>query len=301
MFNRIVIGVDEHEGASDAIALGKRLIAPGGRIILAFVYSEDPYVYRGVSALYEADERERTLERLRQVKADARIEAEVTYILSTSAGRGLHELAEREVADLLLVGSCRRSLLGRVLIGDETHAALNGASCAVAVAPAGYANQDTVIREIGVGYDESPEAKHALEVARELAAALDARLSAFEAISLPSYLFDGESAPAEESIDDFVNDARERIAALGGVEPHAAYGHPAEELAIYSASVDLLVVGSRGYGPLGRLIHGSTSHQLARSARCPLLVLPRLTSAIEAPDAREERQESKVGAASAVE
>jgi nucleotide-binding universal stress UspA family protein len=109
--------------------------------------------------------------------------------------------------------------------------------------PAGYANQDAVIHEIGVGYDESPVSKRALDVARELASALDARLSAFEAISLPRYLFDGESAPAEESIGDFVNDARERIAALGGVELHAAYGHPAEELAICSASVDLLVVG----------------------------------------------------------
>jgi len=44
---------------------------------------------------------------------------------------------------------------------------------------------------------------------------------------------------------------------------------------MFSASVDLLVVGSRGYGPLGRLVHGSTSHRLARLARCPLLVLPR--------------------------
>jgi hypothetical protein len=43
--------------------------------------------------------------------------------------------------------------------------------------------------------------------------------------------------------------------------------------------VDLLVVGSRGYGPLGRLIHGSTSLQLARSARCPLLVLPKAATA----------------------
>jgi hypothetical protein len=89
MFNRIVIGVDEHEGASDAIALGKRLIAPGGRIMLAFVYSENPYVSGGVSALYEADERERTLQRLRQAKADARSEADMTYILSTSPAVGL--------------------------------------------------------------------------------------------------------------------------------------------------------------------------------------------------------------------
>ncbi|HTP21823.1 MAG TPA: universal stress protein [Solirubrobacteraceae bacterium] len=43
------------------------------------------------------------------------------------------------------------------------------------------------------------------------------------------------------------------------------------------ATIDLLVVGSRGYGPIGRLVHGSTSRALADAARCPLLVLTRST------------------------
>ena len=56
------------------------------------------------------------------------------------------------------------------------------------------------------------------------------------------------------------------------MEPHAATAS-LEELGVYSASLDLQSVGSRGYGPIGRLIHGSTSQQLARTARCPFLVL----------------------------
>lgn len=48
-----------------------------------------------------------------------------------------------------------------------------------------------------------------------------------------------------------VQEAVERILALGDVEPHAAYGEPAEELALPGASVDLLIVGSRNYGPPG--------------------------------------------------
>ena len=86
------------------------------------------------------------------------------------------------------------------------------------------------------------------------------------------------------AVDAVVAEARERILALGGVEAHAAYGHPAEELALYSASLNLLVVGSRGYGPIGRLFHGSTSQELARHARCPLLVLPRSARMIEADE-----------------
>jgi nucleotide-binding universal stress UspA family protein len=76
-------------------------------------------------------------------------------------------------------------------------------------------------------------------------------------------------------VEEIVAAARKRVAALDGVEPHAAYGHPSEELALFSGSVDLLVIGSRSYGPFGRLIHGSTARRLARTARSPLLVLPR--------------------------
>ena len=52
-------------------------------------------------------------------------------------------------------------------------------------------------------------------------------------------------------------------------------GHAGEELARFSGEVDVLVVGSRGYGPIRSLMLGSTAVHLASSAQCPLLVLPR--------------------------
>lgn len=276
MFTRIIVGVDEHPGARDAIALAKLLLAVGGHLTLTHVDASDPFAYRGVSALYEARKREQALARLRAAASAARVEGSVEATASTSVGRGLHELAEREAADLLVVGSSRRGLAGRVLLGDDTHAALNGASCAVAVAPTGYGHAAAaVIREIGVGYDGSPESEQALALGRELASELGARLSAFHAISVPAYVLGAGPSSIEASIDDAVAEARERIAELGEVDPHAAYGSPAEELTLFSASVDLLIIGSRGYGPIGRIVHGSVSARLARSARAPLLVFPR--------------------------
>jgi nucleotide-binding universal stress UspA family protein len=295
MFKQIVVGVDEHASGRDAIALAKRLVAPDGQLTLGFIYCGDEYVYRGTNTPVEPTYRERTLDRLRAAAAEAGVAAGVSFVGSTSAGRGLHELAERQGADLIVLGSCRRSLIGRVLMGDDTHAALNHAPCAVAIAPAGYMSEPAVIREIGVGYDGSPESEHALEVARRLADQMGAKLSACEAVSLPRHLFAGDSAPIDESIEEIVNDARDRISALGGVEAHAAYGHAAEELAIYSASLDLLIVGSRGFGPIGRLIHGSTSQQLAHTARCALLVLPR--GAQRAGQQRDARESSRDDAA----
>ena len=59
------------------------------------------------------------------------------------------------------------------------------------------------------------------------------------------------------------------------------YGGPREELVQAGKELDLLIVGSRGYGPIGRLFHGSVSRYLAGHATCPLLVLPRRTTAAE--------------------
>lgn len=275
MFTNVIAGVDGEQGGRDAIALARELLSPGGELTVAHVHLGDPGFGRSARVAFADAERERSLALLEAERTELGIEAGRLSVASSSVGRGLHELAERQHADLLVVGSCRRGLIGRVFVGDDTRAELNGAPCAVAVAPADYANQPTVQREIGVGYDGSPESALALAVARQLARERGSRLSAFEAVSIPSRFFASGGGTLVAAIPDYVAQARAQIAALGGVEPHAAYGIVAEELALYSASLDLLVVGSRSYGPLGRLIHGSTSQRLARTARCPLLVLTR--------------------------
>lgn len=292
MFRNVIVGVDGNDGGRDAIALARVLLAAGGELTLGYVYHSDPHVWRGSSPAQDAAERAREL--LEQAREDARIEAHLRWRGSSSAGRGLHELADVVGADLLVVGSSRRGLLGRVLVGDDARASLNGASCAVAIAPAGYSRETVAMREIGVAYNGTGESRHALSVARRLAAQHGAKLSAFEAVSLPTYAFLGGPAPVDGALEGLVDDARERIAALGGVEPHAAYGVPAEELALYSASTDLLIVGSRDYGPIGRVVHGSTSQQLARSARCPLLVLTRAARNADMPEASDNAHDVSV-------
>jgi len=127
-----------------------------------------------------------------------------------------------------------------------------------------------------VGVDGHQGGSDALALAKNLAAP-----SNEITLALPTYALTGGIALPAEVIDEMVSAAQARVAGLDGVEPHAAYGNPIEELALWSASLDLLVVGSRDYGPIGRLVHGSTSGQLARAARCPLLVLTRATRAAE--------------------
>jgi nucleotide-binding universal stress UspA family protein len=61
-----------------------------------------------------------------------------------------------------------------------------------------------------------------------------------------------------------------------GVEPRRLEGAAAPELEKACAEgVDLLVLGSRGYGPVMRVLLGSTSGHVFRHAPCPLLVTRR--------------------------
>jgi nucleotide-binding universal stress UspA family protein len=59
------------------------------------------------------------------------------------------------------------------------------------------------------------------------------------------------------------------------IEPLVIEGEPAEVLADMTDELGLLVLGSRGYGPLRRVLLGSVSNALLDHASCPVMVVPR--------------------------
>ena len=50
---------------------------------------------------------------------------------------------------------------------------------------------------------------------------------------------------------------------------------PVDALVELSRDVDLLVCGSRGYGPVRSVLLGGVTHSLIRKAQCPVVVVPR--------------------------
>lgn len=72
-----------------------------------------------------------------QADEEAGTEARFRLHYAASVGHRRHEAAERCGADVLVIGSTRRGLLGRALTTDEARAAPNGAPCAVAIAATG--------------------------------------------------------------------------------------------------------------------------------------------------------------------
>lgn len=278
MFDNVFVGIDGSPAGRDAIALAQQLAAANAQLTLVNVYPGELSLDSGSSQAVNATAREDSQRLLEAERDNAGIAAELRNISSTSVGRGLHAFAELHDADLLVVGSSRRGLLGRVLVGDDTRASLNGAPCAIAVAPTGYASHEGGLAAIGVGYDFSPESHAALAAARELAGRTGATISALYVATFPSgaYAY-GAPMPSDwgEILEQDEKATAEKIKALEGVNATAQYGVTGEELSAFGDRVNLLVVGSRNYGPTRRLVLGSTSNHLARHARCPLLVLPR--------------------------
>ena len=130
---KVLVGVDGTATGRDAIALGDVLYEPSGQLTLAHVVLRSTPTYQNFHATRAWSESRKMLERERQA---AGVAADLTGMASSSVGSGLHQLTKDCGADLLVVGSCSRGLTGRVLVGDDTRASLNGASCAVAIAPA---------------------------------------------------------------------------------------------------------------------------------------------------------------------
>jgi nucleotide-binding universal stress UspA family protein len=98
-------------------------------------------------------------------------------VASPSAAGALHTEAERERAQIVVVGSSHRGTMGRMLLGTVTQEVLDATPCAVAVAPPGLAaNREIHFSRIGVGFDDTPAAHDALAVAHSFACCAGAEL-----------------------------------------------------------------------------------------------------------------------------
>jgi nucleotide-binding universal stress UspA family protein len=184
----------------------------------------------------------------------------------------------------LVDGSSNSSGIGRVLAGGVTESVLAGAAVPVAVAPREYAGDDRGLRTIGCGFDGSPESRQALEWAADLAVRRRAQLLAlaehgpvaFGGVSTTGAIgYRSANDALRATLDE---QSTEAIAALGNgcdAAGRVLDGDAAIELTEASAELDLLVLGSRGYGPIRSVPLGSVSRAHVGSAACPVVVLPR--------------------------
>jgi nucleotide-binding universal stress UspA family protein len=280
MFRTIVVGSDGRERGRGAVSLAHVLAAASdARLLLVGVQSllPAPLPHRFAE---EHEDLERALRSLRDELAP---EAIVRVKARLSPAHALRDVAESESADLVVVGSRHRRRLQHILDGDHALQVLHGAPCAVAVAPDPIAPRGQ-LEQIGVGLDATPESDRALAIARELAQRTGASLrlyvvvdeavpvwAGFAPVGAPPEalreLTDRRTAAAQELLAERLEACRD-VPAEGIV----LVGSPVGELVLASESLDLLVLGSRRWGPVRRLALGSTSERVIRHAACSVLV-----------------------------
>lgn len=279
----VAVGVDDGDEARDAVVLGAALArATGAGQLLVGVYP-DP-IFPVPESLSRRALRSQTLAALGQLRDEMAPGARVAAECDLSVARGLARAVRRQGARLLVVGSGPSAQEGRIAIGRRTRQLLEHAGCALAVAPRGLREHgEPKLTTIGVGYDAGHEASAALKLAGELARAAGGHLRVRAVVEDRPWVGFGYAAPVdwESLLEEEKASLERRLASVvgtieGDVEAEVMIGSAAVDLGELSKSVDLVVVGSRRWGSIARVVSGSTGEALLHGgAACPVLLVPR--------------------------
>ncbi|GAA0900424.1 universal stress protein [Virgisporangium ochraceum] len=300
----VVVGFDASPAGADAVTLAQAYCRTvGAHLIVATVHPAPAAISPGrVDAEWIADRPRLANEVLARAREVAGEDADYRVVASSSAAHGLHDLADEVGAALIVVGSHREAPAERLFAGSTAERLLSGSMCPVAVAPAGMRSRpvNSLLR-VGVAYIEEPEAIAALSAAAAFAAIANPvpvtgdaaafaesgrphlrlyTVVAAEAEVLPFGIGrDAERAflaSARETYQSALQAATARLPEGLAASGHLRTGDVVEVLADLDATeIDLLFCGSRGYGPVRRVLLGGVSSRLVRRARSPVVVVPR--------------------------
>ena len=257
MSNPILVGLDREREDDAPLAFGTATARlTGAPLTVLAAYLHDPITDAVSGGMVDADLRGKALSILEARTSG--MDVELLTMGGPSPAHVLHDAAVGIHPSLLVVGSTARGPIRRVAPGATAERLLHGAPCPVAIAPSGLA-VDWEPRRVGVGFSDVEESHAALRTASSLARAAGATLrvtsaidprQSFESAVIAPYRLDGRletaSAGALRALDAALEQLQPSVRADGDV----VVARPADALIELSSQVDLIVCGSRGYGPL---------------------------------------------------
>lgn len=276
---RILVGYDGSDGAKDAVALGAAVAPPDAYVAVIDVL---PYPGAPSSAFRllkgtDFAEPEDFFAPAVACFPGRRVDT-LTY-LGGSPARVFEGFTVENAIDLIAVGAPRHGAFGRALASSVGQTLLHGAPVPVATAPHRYADRAPAeLGTVAVAYDGGAESQAALAYAGALVKATGAKLDVLT-VERPTAPISGAIAytlALPEDVDDIQRQALEEVDPSISLRRRVLHGETADALAAACGDgVDLLVVGSRGYGTVERVLLGSTSTALLHESPCPTLVVPR--------------------------
>ena len=286
----ILVGYDPRTFDHAPVNFGVAAAAfTGAPLIIASVYAGGAFIGEMGSGHMDeelAGDAGVPLEHLRRQLEEQQVRAEYRPLQGTSPPAALHRAAEEFDAGLLVIGSTDRGGVGQVLPGSTAERLMHGAPCPVTVVPTGW-ERGGGLKTLGVAFADTPEGRQALEGAVALARRAGAKLRVLAAVKPHHFGRGAGGRPgAEETTYDqagvdtnaAMRKVLEELTAGGDavdVEFDISAQHPADFLIAASENVDLLICGSRGYGPQRAVLLGGVSRKVTAAARCPVIVLAR--------------------------
>ena len=279
---RVLVGYDGTDGAEDAVALCAVICAADAHVELVDVL---PYPGAPSETFRLLTSKEFPIPEDFFGAAASRLPGRevgtLTY-LGSSPARVLESTAVAGGFDLIVVGSPHRGTVGRILAGSVSESLLHGSPVPVLTAPHGYAKAPSAAssgpRTIAVGYDGGAESRQALAYGQAIAAQTGATLEVLT-VERPVDPVGGAIAytmSLPQDVDEIQRQALKEVEPTIDLRRKVLNGQTGDAIAeACRQGVDLLIVGSRGYGTIERVLLGSTSRALIREAPCPVLVVPR--------------------------
>ena len=286
---RVVVGYEGGETGQDALTFANRWAATSHeRVSVVTVHpGQAPAGLGRVDAewvAYERAEADRLLQQARGLVA-AGVSAEFSRVDAGSAAHGLSdavEPGERDDGTLLVLGSRRNRGMRRTFPGSTAERVLYGVGVPTVIVPWGYADsEDHPLSRVAVAYVDTPEGRvafdHGVRIARRLSATLEVLSVVPDTRVVPGLgearLFATEQRQGyQASLDAVVDRAPDDLV----VTSRLLDGPVIDALSELSLSdVDVLVTGSRGYGPVRRVLLGGVSSRVVRHSKVPVVVAPR--------------------------
>jgi nucleotide-binding universal stress UspA family protein len=271
----IVCAFDETSGSRHAASIAARLTRDLDSRALLVYTSEPAGLFRRTRRL------RRRLERAAEEQGFP--DATTIRVSAGDPGEQLTAVAEREDAELIVVTARGRSTLSTALLDRAATQLMRDAPCPVVVVPS-----DTVapldsegLRAVVCGVAGEDTDAGVLRLAEDLALRRGGDLHAAHAYD-PRVVHPPVAAAPGPLPDPGLADAAEQTLAkaLEGAGVHASANvvplpaARALERVAEQRNAGLIVVGSRGRGKLGSLLHGSVPMELAAEGRTAIVVLP---------------------------
>jgi nucleotide-binding universal stress UspA family protein len=237
----------------------------GTRLLLATVHQPTPDLPSTGDLAPEPARHARRLLVRAATELDAPAEL---YVGSGEPAEQLIALAQRESAELIVVGAPDRSRIRTRLLGSVYLALAGTGPCPVVVVPPDV--EDATTGPIVCGVDGSAGSTTAARVAADLAGRLETEL-------LLVHSDDGAARwTCRDSPARILQEAAEELRAATPNYLLVERGPPAERLAQVAERerARILVTGSRGRARIDSVLLGSVASEIATSATRPLMIVP---------------------------